>query len=228
MPAWATLWSIAIYRQRPLWAEDNLEIHLAVVAHAISWTTVRHLVRVSPALRCFAVAGVAGLARTVAAASITRKNGVHGEADVAVGALHERKIVSRAFEAVVLAVAELEKSLFGPLATSAPFSVTGKAHADALVWSRDGLSLTLSNADRVAHLVHLEGAGDLVDAEVLGGWAVVANFDVEGIGTARGRAALDEVGVDGFGCCHQGEQRAEEQAGGVHFGCNECGSIAIG
>lgn len=105
--------------------------------------------------------------------------------------------------------------------------MTGKAHADALVRSRNSLCLVLSDADRVTHLVHLEAARDLVDAEVLGGWAVVADFDVESIGTTGGRAALDKVGVDGLSCCRQGEQRAEEEAGGVHFGCNECGDIAM-
>ena len=33
-----------------LWAEDNLEIHLSVVAHGVSWAAVGHLVRVGPAL----------------------------------------------------------------------------------------------------------------------------------------------------------------------------------
>lgn len=184
-----------------LWAEDNLEIHLAVVAHGVRWAAVRHLVRVGPALGRVAVARSADLAGTVVAVDAVREDGVHSKANIAVGAFHEREIVSGACETVVLAVAELEEGLVGPLAASAPFSVTGKAHADALVRSRDSLCLVLSDANRFAHLVHLEAARDLVDAELLGGWAVVADLDVESIGTAGGRAALEKVGVDGLSCC---------------------------
>jgi len=197
-----------------------------VVAHGVSWAAVGHLVRVGPALGCVAVARKADLAWAVVAVSIAGEDGVYSKANVAVGAFHKREIVSGASETVVLAVAELEEGLVGPLAASAPFGVTRKAHADALVRSRDSLCLVLSDSDGVAHLVHLEAARDLVDAELLGGWAVVADFDVESVGTAGGRAALDEVGVDGLSCCHQGAQRAEEQASGVHFCCNECGDIA--
>jgi hypothetical protein len=50
-----------------LWTENNLEIHLAVVAHGVSWAAVGHLVRVGPALRCVAVARVADLAGAIIA-----------------------------------------------------------------------------------------------------------------------------------------------------------------
>lgn len=127
---------------------------------------------------------MADLARAIVAVNTVGEDRVHSKANVAVGAFHEREIVSGACEIVVLAVAEFEESLRGPLAAGAPFSVTGKAHADALVRSRDSLGLVLSDSDGLAHLVHLEAARDLVDAKVLGGWAVVANLDVEGIRTA--------------------------------------------
>ena len=210
-----------------LWAEDNLEVHLSVVADHVSWATVRHLVRVSPALRRVTVAGVADLAGAVAAANAILQDRVHGNANIALAAFHDREVVSRALEAIVLAVAKFEEGLFGPLAASAPFGVTRKTHADAVVGSCNGLCLVRPNADRVASLEHLEAASDFVNAELLGGRAVVADLDVESIGTAGGRAALDEVGVDWFGCCRQGEQGAEEEACGVHFCCNECGSIAV-
>jgi hypothetical protein len=223
-PAYATpLIILSIY----LRAEDNLEIHLAVVANTVSWTAIRHLVRVGPALRRVAVAWVADLVGAVAAVGAVGEDGVHSNANIALAAFHDGEIVSGALEAVVCAVAELEEGLWGPLTGGTQLSMTGKTHANALVRGRDGLRLALCDGNGVAGLEHLEGSGDFVDAKVLLGRAVVADLDVEGIGTAAGGATRDEVGVDGFGCCGQREQRAEEQACGVHVCCNECGSIAM-
>lgn len=169
------------------------------------------MVGLGPALRCSTVSRRADFARAFII-GFTVDGRVDGKSDVVVTAFHDRDVVSCAFLAVVLAVAELEKGLVLPLAGDTPVGVSREAHADVFKGSRNGLGSVSSNRDWVHALEHLEAAGDLVEAEVLGGRALVTDFDADGIG-----AALGELG-DGRSCRRQGEQRAEEPACGVHVG----------
>lgn len=182
-----------------------------MVAHGISRAASQVLGRVGPGLRRIALAGVsADLAGAVLAVSAAGQLRVSSEADVGLAALHHGKVVSGALHAVVLAVAELEEGLGSPLAANAPFGVAGEAHAEALVGSGDGLSAVGVNADGLALLEHLKATGDGVDAELLGGGAVVGDFDVEGVGVTLVGVA-EAVAVRDC-CCRQGEQGGEDPA----------------
>lgn len=86
-------------------AEDDLEVHLAVVADGVCGAAVLDLVGVGPALGQVAVVGRALL---LGALGLGR---VDGEADVVVAAFHDGDVVGSAVEAVVFAVAELEEGL---------------------------------------------------------------------------------------------------------------------
>jgi hypothetical protein len=192
-------------------AEDDFEVHLAGVADSVSGAAVLALVGVGPGLVQVAVVERAFLGRALGL------GGVDGHSDVGRDAVHDGDVVGGAFEAVVRAVAEFEESLGFPDAGEAPFGVAGEAHADALVGGGDGVGLVLADGDGVADLERLEGRGDFVDAELLAGVAVVDDLDVEGV-----------VTLDGSGCCHQGEQGADEEACGVHFCSNDCSRVAFG
>jgi len=197
-------------------AKDNLERRLALVTDSISRTAVRSLVRVSPSLGKIAVARGADLARAFVA-GFAVDGRVHGKPDVLVvlAAVHFGQVVRCAVQVAVLGVAELEQGLGLPLACEAPFGVAGEAHAGLFVGCGDGLGSVGGDGDGVHVREHVEGRGDLVEAEVLGGVALVADFDVDGVGVAAAGAAGGEVG--GWECCcRQGEQRAEEPACGVH------------
>jgi len=108
-----------------------------------------------------------------------------------------------------------------PLSGDALVSVGRDSHAGVFEGRGDGLGGVGVHGDGVHALEHLEGAGDLVHAEVLGGRALVADLDVEGVGSVGGaRGVLVLVVGDRSGCCRQGEQRRDEQACRVHFWLN--------
>lgn len=203
------------------WAKDDLEVGLAVVADRISRAAVLCLIRVGPALVQRAVPWEASLARTLLGALAVR-DGISANANVAIAAFHDGKIVSSTVHASVLTVAKLEKSLCLPLTSSAPFGVAGKTHAEILEGSGDGELLLGRNVCWLRALEHLEVSGDLVKSDLLGEFAVVPDVHVE-----SSCVALDES-VFYWRCCRrQGEQRNEKPTRSVHIvGRSDCGGIS--
>lgn len=109
--------------------KHDLKISLAVVANRISRATIINLIRVGPALIQRAFPRKTSLTKTLLGA-LTVVDGIRSNADIFIAALHDRKVVSCAVLASILAVAKLEKSLRLPLSGSAPFGVAGEAHAE--------------------------------------------------------------------------------------------------
>lgn len=182
-----------------------------MIANCISRAAILGLIRVGPTLVQRAVPGEADLARTLLGA-VSVGDRVDADADVLVAAIYDGEVVRRAVLAGVLAVAEFEEGLRLPLACSAPLGVAGQPHAQVFVRGDEGVLLLWGDVGGLGALEHLEVAGDLVETELLSEGAVVPDVDVE---RAAG-AALDKSVVNGSGCGHQGEQRGEEQACGVH------------
>lgn len=203
------------------WAEDDLEIRLAVVADGISRAAILDLVRVGPALRQWTVPGEASLARALLGA-LAVGNRIDTNANIRITALHDRKVISSALLTSVLAIAKLEKSLNLPLLRSAPFRVTGKAHAEVLERRLDCVHFLGIDVGRLGALDHLEAGCDLVEGDLLSPGAVVPDVDVESVSCV----ALDEGVVDGCCCGRQGEQRGEEPVLSVHFDGSDCDDIA--
>jgi hypothetical protein len=206
------------------WAEDDFESRLTLVADSISRAAVRLLIGLGPALRRSTVSGRADFARALLA-SLTINSRVHSNADIILTAFHNANVVSRAVQAIVLTIPELEQGLVLPLRGDALFGVGGDAHAGVFEGRGDGLGGVGGHGEGVHALEHLEGGCDLVHAEVLGAGALVADFDAEGVvGGVAVRAAGVGVVVlvvvgdwGGCDCCRQGDQGAEEQACGVHL-----------
>jgi hypothetical protein len=201
-------------------AEDNLERGLALVADGIGRAAVRLLVRLGPALRRRTVSRRAHFARALLA-GLAIDSRVNSNAHVVLTPLHNANIIGCAVLAAVRAVPELEQGLVLPLRGDAFVGVCGDSHAGVFEGRGDGLGSVSVDGDWGHALEHLKGAGDLVHAEVFGGGALVADFDLEGVGGGRGAArdvlVLVVVG-EGGGCCRQGEEGAEEPVAGVHFG----------
>jgi hypothetical protein len=107
-----------------------------MVADRISRASILGLIGVRPALVQRAVPGEASLAGTLLRTFAIR-NRISADADIAIAALHDREVVSRAFCASILTVAELEESLSLPLAGSAPFGVARETHAKVFEGSGD-------------------------------------------------------------------------------------------
>lgn len=202
------------------WAEDDFESRLALVADCISGAAVRLLIGLGPALRRSTVSGRADFARALFA-SLAVDSRVHGNANIVVTAFHNANVVGSAVKAIVLTVPELEQRLVLPLRGDTLFGVSRDAHAGVFEGRGDGLSGVGGHGEGVHTLEHLEGAGDLVHAEVLGPGALVADFDAEsvgGVGAARmGVLVLVMGNWGGCDCCRQGDQGAEEQTCGVHL-----------
>ena len=202
------------------WAEDDFESRLALVADCISGAAVRLLIGLGPALRRSTVSGRADFARALLA-GLAVDGWVHSNANIVVTAFHNANVVGSAVKAIVLTVPELEQRLVLPLRGDALFGVGRDAHAGVFERRGDGLGGVGGHGEGVHALEHLEGAGDLVHAEVLGPRALVADFDAEsvgGVGTARVGVLVLVVGNwGGCDCCRQGDQGAEEQACGVHL-----------
>lgn len=201
--------------------EDNLEVCLAVVADRVSRAAILDLVWVCPTLAQWAVPREASFARTLLRAFAVG-NRVGSDTNVAIAALHNRKIISSTLLAGVLAVAEFEKSLNLPLGGSAPFCVAGETHAEVFERCLDCDHFLGCNVCWLRAFDHFEAAGDLVESNLLGERTVVPDIDVE----RRTCVAFDESVVNWSCCSRQGEQRSEEPALGVHFDCSDCDDSA--
>lgn len=116
--------------------KHDLKVRLTIVADRISRATIINLIRVRPALIQRAFPRETSLTKTLLGA-LTVVDGIRSNTDIFVAALHDRKVVSCAVLASILAVTKFEKGLCLPLSGCAPFGVAGEAHAEVFEGSGD-------------------------------------------------------------------------------------------
>lgn len=185
-----------------------------MIANRIRRTPNLNLIRIRPALRSRAVPWRTSLDSTSATPPPIR-NRKDANANVRITALHQGEIVSRPLNASVLAVAELKEGLVVPLSGSAPLGVAGKTHAGGLEGRHDGFGAHCRDVYWGGVFEHLKVAGDLVEGELLGPFALVDDDDLEVVCVASGEGGGFVVEC---GDCVGGEcqESGEGQPGEMH------------